>query len=77
MNEKNMERENQKREDLKNAGRKNRERGEELLERYDFLSHSVATMECTGLQYKTATCGEECGNYKQIYDYMADTTQIR
>ncbi len=72
MNEKNMERV-----DLKNAGRKNRERGEELLERYDFLSHSVATMECTGLQYKTATCGEERGNYKQIYDYMADTTQIR
>lgn len=49
---------------------KNREE-EELLERYDFLSHSVATMECTGLQYKTAVCGEERGNYKQIYDYMA------
>ncbi len=65
MNAKNMEKRN--RENMK----------EELLERYDFLSHSVATMECTGLQYKTATCGEERGNYKQIYDYMADTTQIR
>lgn len=44
-----------------------------IIDKYDFLTNSAASMDCTGLEYKTAKSDEEREHYEQVYSYETKT----